>query len=87
MNKYKRKLEYIESNHIIVAKWSDREEREVVLVESVKDCTILNDGQDCRYTLSKAMDPWTHHIMVHPNGCIEFEKRENVSKILTEEVK
>ena len=64
MNKYKRTLEYIEKDHTIIAKWHDRKDHDVVLVESVKDCVIFNDEQDCRYTLAKAMDPWTHHIMV-----------------------
>lgn len=88
MNKYRRKLVYNENKHQILAEWLDERKYEtnVVLVESVKDCIILNEGQDCRYTLAKAMDPFTHYIMVHPNGCIEFEKREDVSKILTEEV-
>lgn len=83
----KRKLVYLEDKNQIIGVWNDKSGDEVVLVTSVKDCTIMNDGQDCRYTLAKAMDPWTHHIMVHPNGCIEFERREDVAKLLTEDVK
>lgn len=75
--KISRELIFLKDKNQIIAKWLDNREDDVVLIESVKDCTILNNGQDCRYITNKAMDPWTHYIMVHPNGCIEFEKREN----------
>lgn len=85
----KRELIFIQDKSIIIGRWVEDKtgRRDVTLVENVKDCTIFNNGQDCRYLTSKAMDPYTHHIMVHPNGCIEFEKRENVKKLLTEEIK
>ena len=42
----KRKLVYLEDKNQIIGVWNDKNGDEVVLVTSVKDCTIMNDGQD-----------------------------------------